>query len=481
VNTLRPFDEFTRQRLLPHRLNGQGPALATADVNGDGIADLFVTGTAGQAGELYLGHKDGSFVPAPDQPWADAAEADDVGAAFVDVNGDGHPDLFISAGGVQHNRGDVELNDRLYLNDGHGKFTLAPTGSLPADGESTGVVVAGDLDGSGRAAIFVGGRVVPGQYPATPRSFLYRNVGGKLVDVTDEVAPGLREIGMVTAAVWADVDGDKKPDLIVATEWGPVSYFHNTGGKLENRTAAAGLAGITGWWCSLAVADVNGDGRPDLVAGNVGLNTKYHASATEPAVLYAGDLDGSGRTQLIEAQYDGGRLVPLRGRSKLAYAYPWLPKKFPTYRAFAAASLADIFGEDKLATATKLTATELASGVFLQRPDGTFKFAPLPRAAQIASVNAIIACDFDGDGRLDLLCVGNDFSPEPSTGRFDGGVGVLLRGDGHGVFSAVPAAESGLLVSGEARGAVVLAQPGAKLPTVAVSRCDGPLLLFTPQ
>ncbi len=478
-NALRPFDEFIRQRLLPHRLNGQGPALATADVNGDGLADVFVTGTAGQTGELFLGQKDGIFVSAPDQPWAAANEADDVGATFLDVNGDGAPDLFISAGGVQKDRGDAQLNDRLYLNDGHGKFTLAPDGMVPGDGESTTAVAAADFDGDGKTDLFVGGRVVPGKYPETPRSFLYRNVGGKLVDVTDAIAPGLRNIGMVTAAVWADLDGDKRPELIVATEWGPVSVFHNTGKKLENVTAKAGLAGVTGWWCAIAIADVNGDGRPDIIAGNAGLNTKYHATASEPTLLYAGDLDGTGRTQLIEAQYENGVLVPLRGRSKLGYSFPWLNKKFPTYKAYAAASLTDIFGADKLAAVTKLSATELASGVFLQRKDGTFRFAPLPRTAQIAPINAVIARDLDGDGLLDLLCVGNNFGPEPSTGRFDGGLGLFLKGDGQGGFTALSATQSGVVITGEARSAVVFNPGGGKHPAVMVGRCDGPLLLFT--
>ncbi len=475
-NQLRPFDEFTRQRLLPRRLNGQGPALAVADVNGDKLPDVFVTGTAGQAGELFLGQADGTFKSAADQPWAAAIEADDVGATFLDVNGDGAPDLFISAGGVQKDRGDALLNDRLYLNDGHGKFALAPAGTLPADGESTGAVAAADFDGDGRTDLFVGGRVVPGKYPEMPRSFLYRNVGGKLVDVTDEVAPGLRSIGMVTAAVWADIDGDKRPDLIVATEWGPVSIFHNTGKKLENITAHAGLAGVTGWWSALTIADVNGDGRPDIVAGNIGLNTKYRATAAEPTLLYSGDLDGTGRTQLIEAQYENGALVPLRGRSKLAYAFPWLSKKFPTYKAYAAASLGDIFGADKLAAVTKLSATELASGVFLQQKDGTFQFTPLPREAQISPVNAIVAADLDGDGKLDLWCVGNNFGPEPTTGRFDGGLGVLLKGDGKGGFTAVLPAQSGIVVTGEARSAAVL--PGAKGPRIVVGCNQGPVLLF---
>jgi len=475
-NNVRPFDELLRQRLLPRRLNGQGPALATADVNGDGVADVFVTGTAGQAGELFLGQADGTFKSAPDQPWAAALEADDVGAAFADLNGDGRPDLFVSAGGVQSDRGNPLLNDRVYLNDGHGRFTLAPEGMLPADGESTGVVATADFDGDGRTDVFVGGRVVPGHYPDKPRSFLYRNTGGKLVDVTDDVAPGLREIGMVTAAVWADLDGDGKPGLVVATEWGPVVCFRNTGGRLVDVTAQTGLAGVTGWWSALAAADVNGDGRLDLIAGNTGLNTKYRATVTEPAVLFSGDLDGSGNSRLVEAQYLEGKLYPVRGRSKLAYAYPWLAKKFPTYRAYGQATVEEIFGADRLAAVRKLTATELASGVFLRQPDNTFRFEPLPRAAQIAPINAIVARDLDGDGRVDLFCVGNDYGPEPTTGRFDGGVGMFLKGDGKGGFTAVLPAQSGVVVTGDARSAVAVDARGK--PAVIVSRCDGPLLLF---
>lgn len=475
---LRPFDEFTRQRLLPRRLNGQGPALAVADVNGDGHDDVFVGGSAGQSGQLFLGSANGKFTVAPSQPWSNEAASADAGAIFFDANGDGHTDLFVSSGGVQQERGDPLLNDRLYLNDGKGGFALAPDGSLPADAESTGAVAIADFDGDGLPDVFVGGRVVPGKYPATPRSFLFRNTGGRFVDVTDEVAPGLREIGMVTAASWADVDGDSKPDLVVATEWGPVSLFHNGGGKLENVSAKSGLAAVTGWWSALAVADVNGDGRPDLVAGNVGLNTKYHASPAEPTMLFAGDFEGAGRTRIVEAQYEGGVLLPLRGRSKLAYAFPWLSKKFPTYKAFASASLADIFGADQLAAVQQLSANELASGVFIQQADSTFVFNKLPPDAQLAPVNAIIARDLDGDGVLDLFCAGNNFGPEPNTGRFDGGVGVLLKGDGHGGFAALEPAKAGIVIQGDVRAAAAIGLGGTSGPAIVVTRCDGPVLLF---
>jgi hypothetical protein len=482
TNTDQPSDEFSRQRLLPRRQGLNGPAIAVADVDGDGIPDMFVSGTDGQAGVLYLGQPDGSFKPAPEQPWADVKDSDDVGALFFDATGSGHSDLFIASGGVRHDEGDAALSNRLYLNDGHGHFTLAPAGTLPFDGESTAVAAAADFEGTGRVGLFVGGRVVPGHWPASPRSFLYRNVGGKFVDVTDELAPGLRNIGMVTAAVWADIDGDGKPDLVLATEWGPIVYFHNTGHGFENWTEKAGLAGRTGWWSALAVADLDGTGRPDLIVGNVGLNTKYHASATEPTVLYAGDLDGSGRDQLVEAQYEDGKLYPVRGRSKLAYVFPWITKKFPSYETYSHATIQDIFPADRLAKAQRYAATELASGVYHQNADGTFTFTPLPSLAQISPINGFVVRDLDGDGIADVYCVGNNYGPEPSTGRFDGGVSLLLKGDGHGGLKPVPTWESGLMTTGDTRAAVALALPGQKgIPSIAVSQSNGPVLLFTPN
>jgi hypothetical protein len=477
-----PADEFTRQRLLPRRQSMNGPAIAVADVNGDGIPDIFVSGTAGQAGVLYLGQSDRSFKPAAEQPWADVKDADDVGAIFFDATGNGHADLFITSGGVRRDRGDPALGGRLYLNDGKGHFTLAPAGTVPANGESTAVAAACDFEGTGKQGLFVGGRVVPGHWPARPRSFLYRNSGGKFVDVTDELAPGLRDVGMVTAAVWADIDGDGRPDLVLATEWGPIVYFHNTGHGLEDWTKKSGLAAKTGWWSALAVADLYRDGRLDIIAGNVGLNTKYHASASEPTVLFAGDLDGTGHENIVEAQFEGGKLYPVRGRSKLAYAFPWITRKFPSYDAYSRATIDEIFPADYLGKTARYEATELASGVFHQERDGTFTFVPFPSMAQISPVNGLIVRDLDGDGVCDVFCEGNNYGPEPSTGRFDGGVGMLLKGDGRGGLKPILPSKSGLIVTGDARAAVAVAIPGQKgIPAIAVGQCDGPVLLFTPN
>lgn len=478
--TQRPFDELTRQRLLPRRLNGVGAGLAVADVNGDGLEDAFVSGSSGQAAKLFLARADGTFTAAPSQPWGAAAEANDVSPVFLDVNGDRHPDLLVGSGGVEQPTGDPLLNDRLYLNDGRGGFTLAPEGTLPADGESTGALAVADFDGDGQADVFAGSRSVPGRYPDVPRSFLYRNVDGRLIDVTDQLAPGLRKVGLVTAATWSDLDGDRRPDLILALEWGPITVFRNTEGGLENVTARLGLAPLTGWWSAVRVADIDADGRPDLVAGNVGLNTKYHASAKEPAVLLAGDLDGSGRDQLVEAHYVDGQLYPVRGRSKLAYVFPALMKKFTSFKAYGAATINDIFPAERLAAARRLEATELASGVFRQQPNGTFVFQPLPRMAQLGPINVVVARDFDGDGVNDLLCAGNHFGPEPTTGRFDGSLGVMLKGDGRGGFVALSPADSGFAIPGVTRAAAPITLGAAQQPALLVARCDGPVLLFEP-
>ena len=287
---------------------------------------------------------------------------------------------------------------------------------------------------------------------------------------------------MVTAAVWADIDHDGRPDLVLATEWGPIVYFHNTGHGLENWTAKAGLDKRTGWWSALAVADLNGDGRLDLIAGNVGLNTKYHASAAEPTVLFAGDLDGSGRQQLVEAQYEDGKLYPVRGRSKLAYVFPWITKKFPTYESYAHATIDDIFPADHLAKAKRYAATELASGVYYQKATAPSSSSRSRAWRRSRPINGIVVRDLDGKGSLDVYCVGNNFGPEPSTGRFDGGVSVLLKGDGKGGLTPVPTWQSGLLAPGDTRAAVAVALPGQKgAVPIAVSQSNGPVLLFTPN
>ena len=283
---------------------------------------------------------------------------------------------------------------------------------------------------------------------------------------------------MVTSALWCDLDGDAAPDLAVACEWGPVRVFRNAGGRLEEVTGSAGLARPRGWWTSLAAADLDADGDLDLVAGNAGLATKYHASAAHPTRLYRGVFDESGVPQLVEAK-EGEVELPVRGRSCSSSAMPALAERFPDFRSFASAALDEIYGQERLDAALVLEADALESGVFWNA--GTpgaprFAFAPLPRRAQLAPVQGIAALDLDADGALDLALAHNFFHREPETGRWNGGLGLLLAGDGAGGLTPVPAAESGLVAPGDARGLALVDAGGA--PRLLVARNDARPLLF---
>lgn len=481
TSELKPFDELSRQRMLPRRMNGQGPGLAVADVNDDGYPDVFITGSAGKSGVLYLKKGDGLYVEADFQPWSELAEADDIDAIFIDIDDDGDEDLYIAAGGVKFDRGAPLLNDRLYLNDGKGAFQLAGAGTIPEDGEATGSLAKADIDGDGKMDLFVGGRFVPGRWPEFPRSFLLKSKKGKLVDVTKKWIPELSKLGMVTDADFADLDGDGKSDLVVSTEFGSVKVFHNKGKHFVEQTSDYGLADYTGWWSALAIADLNTDGRLDIVAGNVGLNTKYHASMEEPTVVIVGDFNDEGKQQIVEAQFDGGELYPVRGRSKLAYSFPWIAEKFDSYEAYSRASIREIFTAEQLAKTERLEATELASGVFYQQANGTFVFERLPAEAQAAPIHTISVGDFNQDKVVDLYCAGNNFGGEPSTGRFDGGLGILLLGNESGGFEPLWPNESGLSVPGEARAATLLPIEGSNRLGLLVARTSGPLFYFVPN
>ncbi|PTY02894.1 RNA-binding protein [Opitutaceae bacterium EW11] len=474
-----PFDEFLDQRLLPFGLNRRGPALAVGDLDGSGRDAVCLGGTTREALRILLPNAARAWIPAASPALATAPAVDDGPLLLLDTTGTGRLDLLVTAGGTSQPADAPEYQPRLFLNDGHGHFQPAPEGTLPALAISAGAACAADFDRDGRLDVFIGARVSPGLYPATPSSALLAWRDGKYVDVTDTVAPALRKLGMVSAAIWSDVDGDGWADLLVALEWGPVTYFHNDRGtRFEDRTEVAGFAAAgTGWWRSLAAGDFNGDGRPDYVVGNVGLNTPYRADAAHPALLFSGDF-GRRRPELVEAYYEGDRLYPRRSRSDLGAAIPTVFRRYRANNDYARATLSEIVGADKLAAATRLSATELQSGVFLSQPDGRYRFEPWPRFAQIAPADGIVVADFDGDGCLDLYVAQNSYAPATAIGRFDGGVSQLLHGDGHGRFVAVPAIESGLIVTGDAKAAVLLDLDGDSRPDLLVSRNNNSTLAF---
>ncbi len=474
------IDETAVQRLLPRRLNRRGPSVVVGDLAGSGEDCVVIGGTTEDPVSVLARPAAGPFAAAPSPAPPDPSQADDGPLLLLDAAGTGREDLLVTRGGNALPDGSPEYQPRLLLNDGRGGLRPAPEGALPALPLNAGAAAAADFDHSGRLGLFIGGRVRTGLYPAAPRSALLANRGGTFEDVTDALAPGLREVGMVTGVLWSDVDGDGWPDLLLTLEWGQVRYFHNAGGRLEDWTDKAGFSsGGTGWWTSIASADFNGDGRPDFVVGNVGLNTPYRASPERPTLLYSGDFSGDGgEPQLIEAAYEGDRIYPVRTRRELGAVFPSILRRFPKNNAYAHATLGQIVGDDRLQAAQRFAATELRSGVFLSQPDGTYRFESLPRIAQIAPVQGLAALDLDGDGNADIVAVQNSFAPIPSVGRFDGGLGQLLRGDGHGHFTAVPPDESGIIVTDDAKALAVLDLGRDGWPGLVVSRNNNSTLAF---
>jgi hypothetical protein len=392
-----------------------------------------------------------------------------------DANGDGRIDLLQTRAGANRPANSPDLQPVLHFNDGNGRFTAARD-ALPPLPIAAGAVVAADFDHDGQLDVFLAGRNVPGDYPTAPRSALLSNRGGRFEDVTESLAPRLREIGMVTSALWSDLDRDGWPDIVVTLEWGGVRFWRNDQGKRfvdESESAGFAAAG-TGWWTSLASTDFNNDGRPDFVAGNVGLNTPYRA----PALLFVGRFGAGGSKQLVEAASEGGKLQPLRSRTELSARIPAIARRFPKNDDYANASLEKILGADQLAAAERYEATELRSGVFLSQPDGRYRFAPLPQIAQISPLQGIVTGDFDADGHADIYAVQNSFAPVPAIGPFAGGLSQLLRGDGRGGFTPVPVRESGLMVYGDPKAVVVLDLDRDGWPDFLVSRNNDTMLAW---
>ena len=472
------FFDYLREPFMPHLLSREGPALAVADVNGDSLDDVFVGGAKWQPGALYLQERDGRFRAAMSHHLRGDSLPEDIDAAFFDADGDGDQDLVVASGGNEFWGQAEALRPRLYLNDGRGGFQRSLE-ALPDIFENAGCVAPADYDGDGDVDLFIGGRVVAREYGRTPRSYLLANDGtGLFADVTDQQARALRHAGMVSSATWADLDGDRRPELVVVGEWMPVRVFSRRNDKVfEDRTAAFGFAESSGWWNSLEPADLDGDGDMDLVIGNLGLNSYIKAAPSQPTRLYLHDFGQTGTLKQILTTYRHGVSYPIAGRDEITANIPSTRSRFPTYASFGASRIEDVVPAAELRSATVLEATTFATSVAINDGAARFRLRPLPAEAQFAPAYASVTRDIDGDGHVDILLGGNFSGVTPLRGRYDASHGVLLRGDGRGSFTSVDMHRSGIAIGGEVRNLELVRTPRGGA-AIVVARNNETLLLL---
>ena len=445
------FDDYAIQILLPHRYSQFGPALSVADINGDGLDDFYVGGAAGQSGELYLQTNQGQFQSITG-PWSAHNEREDISSAFFDANNDGYLDLLVISGGNEFKKGDRKLQDRLYLNTGSGKFENA-SNRLPKHAFSGSTVKPYDFDGDGDLDLFVGERHIPHNYPIPASGYLYKNTNGYFKDITNEIAPDLEKIGLITDALWSDVNGDSLKDLIVVGEWMGVHIYYNEKGVFKRFQM---IPNTEGWWYSLASGDFDNDGDQDIIVGNLGLNYKYKASKTTPFEVFASDFNEDNKFDIILGIHEGDALYPLRGRECSSDQLPQIKEKFPTYKTFGNAAIVDMIGQQKMKNALNLKSKSFATTYFENLGNEDFKPKKLPELAQLSSVNAIEVNDFNKDGYLDLILSGNLYSSEVETPRNDASYGVFLKGNGHGNFDAKYPHETGLYANGDIKNTAII-------------------------
>lgn len=480
------YQDFNIQKLLPHKLSEYNPSLAIGDINGDGLDDMVAGGNLTQPAQVFFQQRDGTFIQRRllkeekyDHPYLDG------GILIFDANGDKFPDVLITSGGYKTRANDPAYQDRLYINDGKGSFTLAKD-ALPKCFKSKLCVRAFDYNNDGKLDLFISGRVEPWRYPEPVDSYILRNdtKNGKVkfTNVTDEVAPDLKKIGMVCDALFSDFDNDGKTDLILAGEWMPLTFLKNTGGKFVNVTAKSGTGNKPGWWNSIVAGDFRHTGRTDYIVGNVGLNSLYQASDQFPVFITAKDFDNRDRFDAFPSLFLPGkdgikREYPANVREDAFKQMISLRTKFTNYHSYAEATMQDLLTPDQMKGALRLKATELRSSYFRNDGGGKFTQIPLPVEAQVSVLNGMVADDFDGDGNLDLLINGNDFGTEVSIGRYDALNGLLLKGDGKGGFTPLSIARSGIYLPGNGK-ALVKLKSAANDYLLAASEHAGPIRIF---
>lgn len=484
------FVDFNIQKLLPHKFSEYSPGMAAGDINGDGLDDFITGGSPGKSAMIFTQHPDGSFTQSMllDPKDTLTKKSDDRGLLLFDADGDGDLDLYISSGGYNYSHGDSSYNDRLYINNGKGKFTPDPD-ALPFNTSSKFCVRACDYDKDGDLDLFIAGRVEPEAYPKPVSSFIYRNDSkngkAKFTDVTASVAPSLKKIGLSCDAIFTDYDNDGWVDLILAGEWMPITFLHNEKGKFNNANASSGLANTIGWWNSITAGDFDNDGDIDYVIGNLGLNSFYKADDKRPVGIYAKDFDNNGSYDAIPTIYLPSNLernsswfeFPAYGRDDMAKQMIAIRRSFQNYKSYAGAAIDKIFTPEQLKDAVILKANYFSSSYIQNNGNGHFSMKPLPDQAQLSTLNGMITDDFDGDGNLDIAINTNDYGTDPLNGRYDALNGLVLKGDGKGGFTPLSILQSGVFIPGNGKALIKIKSADNQYKMIA-SQNRGPLQVY---
>ena len=425
------FNDYSLQLLIPQKQSTKGTAISKADVNSDGLEDFFVGNASGAEAALYLQNKDGSFTLKNKSLWKKEAKYEDANSLFFDADNDGDQDLYVVSAGYELAKNSPLLQDRLYLNNGDGIF-LKSSNLLPTMLSSGKSVISGDYDDDGDLDLFVGGNVIPGNYPLPPRSYLLKNENGNFIDVTD-TSPNLSNIGMISEAIFTDYDNDNDLDLMMVGEWMKPTIFKNNQGVF-NEINMNGLENTEGWWFSIKAADYDGDGDTDYVLGNLGKNNKFHPSKEKPLFIYAKDFDNNGSLDVAMSKINHGKLVPVRGKECSSEQNPFLLDKIQTYKEFASFDMNEIYGEENLQDAFQLKSHIFESTYIENLGEDNFSLKHLPNEAQTGPTMSLISGDFNEDNKLDIMGIGAIYDAEVETIRYDSNYGYVLLGDNEGNF-----------------------------------------------
>lgn len=445
------FNDFNRDRLLFHMRSTEGPPLCTADANGDGLEDFYIGGAKGQPGALFLQETTGGFSQQIETFFKEDRSSEDIDCVWLDANGDDSMDLYVASGSNEFPPSSSALGDRLYLNDGNGNFSRSDIGVPTWKYKTAGDISAADYDGDGDSDLFLGIRLQPFGIGIPVNGYLLENDGeGNFEDVTEKAAPDLSRLGMVKDSGWGDIDGDSDLDLIVAGEWMALTIFENEQGKLVKRESDSGLENAIGWWNTVTLEDLDGDGDLDLLAGNHGKNSRFRAGPEQPVEMWINDFDGNGSIEQVISTYKNGKRYPMALRHDLLEKLPNLEKKYPDYKSYAGQTISDIFTSEELEQSQHYAATKLESVVAWNDGSGNFRMEELPMRSQLTSQYGLLAEDITGDGIKEILMGGNLYNTKPEVGRYDAGYGVTLSLV-EDSLSEIPTARSGFLVEGQVR------------------------------